>query len=222
MKRRKNSTDPYTLSELINVLGRLDIMTVPITALQEIVTWDRIQKSPFSYSFYNKEKAWDITHHETIRISDHWNFFARDKIHCESDPFVDPNTNKWAKGIYNSETGKFKLIEYYEPNRDKILFNRLLEEIKEPLKLKAKIIKERNLEDRLPNHIIQMRNFTNLIKAGKVHYRYNNELCLIKKFKMEFIIIDVNGVLTKVKNYANVGKMFVGNDPISVPNINRI
>lgn len=70
-------------------------------------TWSN---SPYSASFYNsKDIDWDYKPEGSLRLSDHWNFYTREKMHCETD---DPEfKDGWAVGEYHN--GKYKIIKKF-------------------------------------------------------------------------------------------------------------
>jgi hypothetical protein len=84
----------------------------PVEATREILDWEFVFKSPISNSFYSKKKGWNLTHDGTIRISDHWNFFAQGRFHCKTKQ--EGIKDAWAKGIYDKETDKWDLVEFYK------------------------------------------------------------------------------------------------------------
>ena len=85
----------------------------------ELDTWDIKVKSPYSNSFYNAEGiTWDYKPDNSLRVSDHWNFYCRGKIHCKTD---NPEfKNGWALGKYNGETKTYNIIKYFKLSENEI------------------------------------------------------------------------------------------------------
>lgn len=71
-----------------------------MSVIEEISSWDVINKSPYSDSFYNdKEIGWDYKPMGSLRVSDHWNF-GDDREHCKTDIEL---YHGWALGKYDGE-----------------------------------------------------------------------------------------------------------------------
>lgn len=73
----------------------------------DVESWS---KSPYSNSFYNsKEISWEYKPEGSLRLSDHWNFWSREAVHCVTD---DPEfTDGWAVGEYHN--GKYQIIKKF-------------------------------------------------------------------------------------------------------------
>jgi len=82
-----------------------------------IFSWGDVWKSPYSNSFYNKDKKWNVTHTNTIRISDHWNFTSHGKLHSVTIQPVENNTH-YSMGIWNEIEQKYDIISSYPKVRD--------------------------------------------------------------------------------------------------------
>lgn len=111
-------SDTWNKTNMMSFISSNGSYNVPVEALEEIVNWDIIHKSPFSLSFYNnREKTWDNTEDGTIRISNHWNFSRKlDKtIHAKTD--VDVH-NVWTKGIYDEVKSVYKIVKEYKLSDD--------------------------------------------------------------------------------------------------------
>lgn len=66
-------------------------------------------------SFYSQEeKSWDFTPENTIRISDHWNFYSRGKTHCVTDIDDSLLIGKWVVAQYNNELDIYNVISIDE------------------------------------------------------------------------------------------------------------
>ena len=95
---------------------------LPEKAVDEILTWDEVSKSPYSNSFYNsKDIDWDYKPVNSLRISDHWNFVegGEDCEDCESSNKTKhcqlTNTDEYVQKImlakFNGE--KYEIIEEF-------------------------------------------------------------------------------------------------------------
>lgn len=66
----------------------------------EIGSWDVINKSPYSNSFYDSDGiGWGKKPAGSKRIADHWNFGEDKKLHCETRE-KRKRKNGWAMGVY--------------------------------------------------------------------------------------------------------------------------
>lgn len=73
--------------------------------------WEVIFKSPYSNSFYSStDVSWDRKPDGCFRVSDHWNFYANDKMHCQTDSKV-LNTSHVSIGQYNKKLGIYKILK---------------------------------------------------------------------------------------------------------------
>ena len=79
---------------------------LPIEAIRMVAKWDFIQKSPYSLSLYDKVKDWNDALPDTIRVADHWNFYSKDRMHCQTSVDV-PNNTHWCIAKFDSTTRKF-------------------------------------------------------------------------------------------------------------------
>ncbi len=71
------------------------------------------QKSPYSDSFYSEgEISWGSKPDGSYRISDHWNFYSRGDIHCETSNKVEDGD--WALGVYDAQTGKYTILKSFK------------------------------------------------------------------------------------------------------------
>lgn len=83
---------------------------VPSEIQEMMKTWDVIYKSPYSNSFYSSTDVnWGQKPDKSYRASDHWNFYTREKWHCQTDEKV-PNNTHISIGQYDKESGKYHII----------------------------------------------------------------------------------------------------------------
>jgi len=94
---------------------------LPNTLDYRIILWiiqnwgDVYYQSPFGESFYSKEKNWDMTLENTLRLSDHWNFQTlkfSNKIHCKTNIPLENNT-MWTIGKYDNKTETYNILISY-------------------------------------------------------------------------------------------------------------
>lgn len=91
------------------------VRSLPDVLREELLSWERVYKSPHSRSFYNMQgKTWDHTPEGCLRISNHWNFKSRRRrklgqatLHCQTDVRVR-NNNHWTLARY--EGGIWKVL----------------------------------------------------------------------------------------------------------------
>jgi hypothetical protein len=79
-------------------------LNLPQELRDEIAGWPIVSQSPFSDSFYNVpsgEKTWTHTPEGSLRISDHWNFPARDMLNCPTD--VPVRNGWWSLGRWEND-----------------------------------------------------------------------------------------------------------------------
>jgi len=92
---------------------------IPVELLKEISTWNKIVKSPYGSSFYNAKVDWNYKEHNSLRISNHWNFSAKGKLHCQTTTPVPEG--KWAIGQFDSELQKFNVVKIVNPTKTKCI-----------------------------------------------------------------------------------------------------
>ena len=88
-------------------------------ALRLFTVTNCVSASPYnryaSGSFYSKEgKSWDYTPEDCIRVSDHWNFYSRGKIHCKTNVPNDKLAGKWVVAKYNTTLDIYEVISVDE------------------------------------------------------------------------------------------------------------
>jgi hypothetical protein len=173
---------------------------LPEKALEEIITWKNVHKSPCSYSFYSNTKEWNHTEEGTIRISDHWNFIAERhakrtgdcRIHAVTDIPVLPHGN-WYKGVYSDSKKCFNIIEYY--GEKKKLTKDIIRKLKDSI-----VIEEKDRARKFNEEEITIRReFSNQIDLGNVFVKYNEEWLLVKQMTRSNIDYVLNGKTIRVK-----------------------
>ena len=92
---------------------------VPQDIAQEMYGWPSVNKSPFSYSYYdNPDKSWTYTKPDSLRVADHWNFKTDEpnsRIHATTDiPVPDKH---WAIGKYDADKGIYNIQKISPPNK---------------------------------------------------------------------------------------------------------
>ncbi len=86
--------------------------SMPDELIKYIYSWDKKKKSPYNNtSWYNDTKDWGQTVEGSIRVSDHWNFFAKDEWHCKTKQDIHTN-DFWCVGVYNN--GIYDIIKKYQ------------------------------------------------------------------------------------------------------------
>jgi hypothetical protein len=155
---------------------------VPYKALLDIINQDYIQKSPCSFSFYNRSKDWDYTEPDTLRFSDHWNFTiprTGNRIHAKTNIPVPDNT--WVKAKYDISTDIFIVEEIYDS----------IETTREQIKDLKNILNPDNCLFKLEEDIIEKRKaFGANVKSGKVLCNYGGVLRLVTKMNYQRFVLD--------------------------------
>ena len=93
--------------------------TFPEELLRELLSWNMIIKSPYECSYYDSPVDWDYKTPGSLRISDHWNFSSREKLHCATSSPVENNTH-WTLAKYNGQTGKYDVIKSLPVSQENI------------------------------------------------------------------------------------------------------
>jgi hypothetical protein len=181
--------------------------SMPDELIKFIYSWDKKKKSPYNNtSWYNDTKGWNQTVEGGIRVSDHWNFFARDEWHCETiqDKNTIHNDKFWYVGVYKN--GKYDIIKKYQ-KLDRKRSDFASQKIKE-------------LSINTPDNIEELQAFKKRMINGEVYAKLNNgEVQVIwrKKSKISkkapyvwFIkYLDQNGEEVKTSDYTLLDEMFV-------------
>ena len=100
--RRNTEHTPLSISR------RLPI-DINIEFVKTIFKWKTIVKSPFGNSYYNAKVGWGLKPHGSLRIADHWNFTAKDKLHCETTTEVNNDTH-WTIARFDSNLRKYIVL----------------------------------------------------------------------------------------------------------------
>lgn len=75
---------------------------LPKEAAAEIKSWEIINKSPYSNSFYNSEHIdWGYKPEGSLRLSDHWNF-GEDIKHCRLNTTSEYISGTWILARYEN------------------------------------------------------------------------------------------------------------------------
>ena len=190
LSKKRDWTLPATKKELYDCLHS-DYTIMPKKVIKEMYELDYVHRSPYSISFYNKRKDWDYTEKDTIRWSNHWNFYSRktgNKLHAKTNIEVPNDT--WARGKYDINSDTFIIEEIYE----NILFYKeeyliFKEEIKNTIV---------NFKNKYSEDIIERgRIFSFKIKEGKVKCNCNGILKVVKKFNKLRIDLEDNSILDR-------------------------
>lgn len=103
-----------------NTLQRIGtaVLTMP-EELRKFVITQAPNPSPYnreaSGSFYDcTDKTWGYTPDGSIRVSDHWNFYSRGQIHCQTDICDERIAGKWVVAKYSAKTGLYHVISIDE------------------------------------------------------------------------------------------------------------
>ena len=88
------------------------ISTMPDALVKVIIREGILNPSPYngysSGSYYNcAGKSWDFTPDGAVRVSDHWNFYSRNELHCETN--VPVEKGKWAIADYDEKIKQYIL-----------------------------------------------------------------------------------------------------------------
>jgi len=101
---------------------------VPVKMLKDILKLERVYKSPYSMSFYDRKRQWNVYEDGLVRFSNHWNFKTEDgKFHGKTTEKL-PGLG-WAKGVYDIESGAYVVIKQYDVNTLED-FNSFIKQIK--------------------------------------------------------------------------------------------
>lgn len=150
---------------------------LPYELAIELINLDYLHKSPSSLSFYDRRKDYGYTEEGTVRFSDHWNYKSKrdGKIHSITN--ITMKEKQWAKGVYDSSTDTFKIVKIYDPKRMTKAQYR-----KEIAPIFRKQLDEARLAAKPSDEIIEKRKeFTRMIKAGRVMYNFDGELIRVIK-----------------------------------------
>jgi hypothetical protein len=151
--------------------------SMPDELLEMIYKWGFIKKSPYGHSYYNKRKDWNGFVDGGIRISDHWNFFAKGNVHCKTKTPVK-NNKYWYVGKYYEISDNYEIIGKYP----------ILNRKRNDSEFISKNYK--NLKDKIHNELIpsdeerqKVRDFKQRIRDNKVNAKLQNEEIVIVKWR---------------------------------------
>ena len=97
-------------SSLIDTFDYFSNVKNGIEIFKEIVKFEKINKSPYSMSFYNAEVDWNYKPQGSLRISDHWNFYSEGEKHCELEE-TSEYTQKWLMCEFRN--GKYHILKEF-------------------------------------------------------------------------------------------------------------
>lgn len=82
------------------------IKTLPTFVQDEVSTWQTIHKSPYSSSCYNTTQiGWAQKPIGSLRISNHWNFHSKGRLHCPTThPLPKSQQKAYHLGVFNGKT----------------------------------------------------------------------------------------------------------------------
>jgi len=117
----RNEISKNNIKNKLYILSRDFPFDMPFEIRKEILKWRVVSKSPYSYSYYNiTNKTWDDSFDDKfLRVSDHWNFFTRDKIHCETTDKKDYKGD-WSIGEFQPKIKKYKIIKSLKKDNNSV------------------------------------------------------------------------------------------------------
>jgi hypothetical protein len=92
---------------------------MPFEFIDELKKWDKIIKSPYGATYYNAPVGWDYKEHNSLRISNHWNFASKGTLHCQTTNEVSNNSH-WSIGKFDSKLNKYTIIKSEPINTKRI------------------------------------------------------------------------------------------------------
>lgn len=185
-RNKRDLTLPLSLKDVRSMLSSWKC--VPYLAVKDLIEWNCIHKSPYSFSFYNKPKDWLTTETGTLRISDHWNFLSAkrgrdgvkitpDKLHAKTDTIIEQGV--WYKGIYDETLDTYIIVATY--GIEEMSYEQYVE-------LRNSIPLE---QIEFPADLIEKRrDFSNKIKSGLVAIKVGNGFNTVKKltkYRIDFL-----------------------------------
>lgn len=113
-----------------NILNIGDVMnffaqkSFPCELILEMSKWDKIIKSPYSDSFYSAVVNWNFKPDGSLRISNHWNFESKGKLHCQTTTEIKDGV--WSLGQYDASQERYHILKTYHspkiPTKDTFIF----------------------------------------------------------------------------------------------------
>lgn len=114
---------PYNTiqSKKDNGINELQLLTgapndLPLEFLNEMTNWEKIHKSPYSFSYYSEKVDWNYKPDGSYRIADHWNFTSQNKKHCETTTDC-PNNTHWTLAKFDGESKKYVVVKSIEKSK---------------------------------------------------------------------------------------------------------
>lgn len=98
----------------------------PNEFISELLSWENVNKSPYSHSYYDAKVDWGFKPHNSLRISDHWNFWSRGKLHCQTVEQCK-NNSCWTLARYDENIGKYIVIKAFPKAENKKSVDVLIE-----------------------------------------------------------------------------------------------
>lgn len=147
LKRLKYSK---VLTNKVVTYDELDEYGIPEEIKKEMATWEVINKSPYSNSFYSSlEVGWNSKPNGSYRVSDHWNFYTREKWHCQTDKKV-PNNSHISLAKYDQNIGRYIILMSLptDEQKERLSKNEIrLKHLKDP----ETIWKKKQFKDKIRN-----------------------------------------------------------------------
>lgn len=112
-EEKKEFVKAYERSKLlIELQNHLRRAEAPSAVFEVIKNWKIINKSPYSYSFYDANDIdWGCKPEGSLRISDHWNFESCGEKHCKLDTTEEYIGGVWILAKY--ENGIYKELKRF-------------------------------------------------------------------------------------------------------------
>lgn len=173
LKRLKYSK---ILNSKIVSIDDLNDYDIPEEIQQMMKSWEVINKSPYSDTFYNSTDIdWSHKPDKSYRVSDHWNFYTRDKWHCQTLEKV-PNVTHISIGQYDAKSGLYKILLTLPTSKQKERLSQ--SEIKRKyLKDPEVILRKKEFKDRVLNkEVLTKLNYNGKDYEGVVRKYTGSEL----------------------------------------------
>lgn len=79
---------------------------LPTLVREELLTWETVHQSPYSTSCYNTTQiGWAQKPIGSLRISNHWNFHSKGRLHCPTThPLPKSQQKAYHLGVFNGKT----------------------------------------------------------------------------------------------------------------------
>ena len=100
--------------ELKDQLETQGVPELPFDIFKRVMKMPTVSKSPYGFSFYDSHDiGWEHKPEGSIRISDHWNFDSRGKVHAKIKGVKSMNTIQGWK-IARYEQGEYVVLEEFD------------------------------------------------------------------------------------------------------------